>query len=239
MTIRQYTQAPVSTHSDTQMPDSPHGNRRLAGIGVILIFAAIVTSSVLVQFRQSLPLLPSSSSTLVVTATMARKNSLIPIGAPLSGFTAYHSNLLPIALFQSDTWQTDASTLFVMGASQPALTSHPASSPLPAMQITLLPASTATQSVIPDLANIFAAQQQSSYTMTHAQYATTIQGRSWTAIDATVSQNGIGIATKIYLTQEHGYTVLVITESLGITFEQTNTQDFIPMLKSLAVVSNP
>lgn len=219
----------------------PRGRPTLALVGLFLLLGGVIFSGLVVQ--GTIPLLgKGGGSTTSVTATQppgtATANNPTPTGSQPTSFVSYKDPQHRFALFVSSTWTKRDITMLVNGQTLPATSFAPTSAVLPNWRIAYLPAGTPTTSVeyINIISAILGSEGVKNITPKLGPVATTIGAYQWSQLEDDVQlPSGANVHIAAFAHPTSTGVVLVIDEALALNFATTDTQDFQPMLTSLAL----
>ncbi len=160
-----------------------------------------------------------------------------PNGTQPVNFSTYHDSQQRYALYVSSTWQHQGVTITINGQSVPAVTFTPNGSTLPNWTIALLSNAIADDQFTNVFGNAIQTQYGSTYTPTNGPNTADVGTNVWSRLDGMFDTGGQTVKVSAFTQTIAGHPVLVYYEALPIQFDNTQQQNFTPMLASLNVKS--
>lgn len=216
----------------TVIKAEPRGRPGIAIFGLILVVVGIALVGFLSGGGSGLTgIILSSNATNTPTPDQTAPNGEKP-----ANFVAYRDTQSRFALYVSQTWGHQDTTVPVNSQSSPAVSFTPQGSKLPSWTIAFTAAPIDENQFLFTLGDTLAAQGGTDYT---PQNVTTVTSgkNQWSQLDATIKFNGQNITLSAFLRPFGNGSVLVLAEALSLTAENDVKQNFTPMLVSLSLKS--
>ncbi|HKD75426.1 MAG TPA: hypothetical protein VKB76_08025 [Ktedonobacterales bacterium] len=214
----------------------PRGRSGWATFGMILIVGGLVIAGLIVQGVIKIPDLAGIKAPAISNPFSATATPLVaPNGTAPTNFIAYHDPQVRYALYYSNTWASHDTTISINGQPQPAKGFAPKSSTLPSWTIAITPSAIPPEQLIQVVSDVLDAQGGSNVTPTNGPNPVTVGNYQWSQLDATVQVKGQSIQTSSFIRSFGDGSVLVIEEAIPLNYDATQTQDFTPMMTSLAL----
>lgn len=160
--------------------------------------------------------------------------SIQPKGQAPTDFVAFHASDNRYALFYSKTWKHQTSSITFNGQTVPADTFQPNGTAIPNWSIAFLASPVAQAQFRDEAGAMVKARENADFTATNGPVQTTNQ---WIRLDGTFQHQGGTVAISLFVEPYKTGSVLVFYEQIQLQFDQTEQQDFTPMLQSLNLSS--